>query len=72
MLAFIARHLERADQITRLIDIEFNALRSAAAMDAEIDAGQTVDGILRRAFLDWMQREIAALRDGIVTWLSGG
>jgi hypothetical protein len=43
-----ARHLERADEITRPIDTAFNALLSAAAMDAEIDAGQTVDGILRR------------------------
>ena len=148
-------HLERADQITRLIDIKFNALVSPAATDAAIDAGewnvllraaagyhayrreyphgyvprevagflllngsfprsaglnlaqldwhlsqlrsrynlrgclpalgrldhlrtmlasQTVDDILGRGlspFLDWLQREIAALHDDIVTQLCG-
>ena len=34
----LGRHLERTDQITRLIDIKFNALLPAA--DAVIDAGQ--------------------------------
>lgn len=36
----LGRHLERADQITRLIDTKFNALRPATATDSEIDAGQ--------------------------------
>ena len=35
----IGRHLERADQVTRLLDIKFNPLLRSAA-DAEIDAGQ--------------------------------
>jgi uncharacterized alpha-E superfamily protein len=36
----LGRHLERADQITRLIDTKFNALLPAAATDAAIDAGE--------------------------------
>jgi uncharacterized alpha-E superfamily protein len=152
----MGRHLERADQITRLLDARFNALLPSASTDAAIDAGgwnellraaagyhayrrehphgyvprevagflllngafprsaglslaqldwhlttlrsryslrgctpaltrldhlrtmlasQTVDDILRRGlspFLDWMQREIAALHDDIVTRLCGG
>lgn len=151
----MGRHLERADQITRLIDTKFNALLPSAA-DATIDAGQwnellraaagyhayrreyphgyvprevagflllnaafprsaglslaqldwhlttlrsryhlrgcaqalarldnlqtmlasqTVDDILGRGlspFLDWMQKEIAALHGDIVTRLCGG
>ena len=35
----MGRHLERADQITRLIDTKFNALLPPAATDAAIDAG---------------------------------
>jgi uncharacterized alpha-E superfamily protein len=152
----LGRHLERADQITRLIDAKFNALMPAAATDAGIDAGewnellraagiyhayrrefphgyvlrevagflllnggfprsvrlnlaqadwhltqlrgryhlrgttppltrldhlqtllgsQTVDDILTRGlspFLDWMQRQVAALHDDITTYLCGG
>jgi uncharacterized alpha-E superfamily protein len=152
----LGRHLERADQITRLIDTKFNALLPTAATDAAIDAGewnellraaagyhayrreyphgyvprevagflllngafprsaglslaqldwhltllrsryhlrgsapalgrlynlrtmlasQTVDDILDRGlspFLDWMQREIAALHADIMTQLCGG
>jgi uncharacterized alpha-E superfamily protein len=152
----LGRHLERADQITRLIDTKFNALLPDAAKDAAIDAGewnellraaagyhayrrafphgyvprevagflllhgafprsaglslaqadwhlsqlrsryhlrgcspalarldhlrtmlasQTVDDILGRGlspFLDWMQREIAALHIDIMTHLCGG
>ena len=152
----MGRHLERADQITRLIDTKFNALLPAAATDASIDAGewnallraaagyhayrreyphgyvprevagflllnaafprsaglslaqldwhlttlrsryhlrgcapalgrldnlktmlasQTVDDILGRGlspFLDWVQSEIAALHEDIVTQLCGG
>jgi uncharacterized alpha-E superfamily protein len=152
----MGRHLERADQITRLIDTKFNAIMPTAAADDAIDAGewnellraaagyhayrresphgyvprevagflllnaafprsaklslaqldwhltmlrsryhlrgcapalgrldhlqtmlasQTVDDILGRGlspFLDWMQREIAALYDDIVTHLCGG
>jgi uncharacterized alpha-E superfamily protein len=151
----VGRHLERADQITRLIDTKFNALLPSAT-DASIDAGewnallraaagyhayrreyphgyvprevagflllnaafprsvglslaqldwhlttlrsryhlrgcllalqrldhlqtmlasQTVDDILGRGlspFLDWVQREIAALHEDIVTQLCGG
>ena len=36
----MGRHLERADQITRLIDTKFNALLPSAATDAAIDAGE--------------------------------
>jgi uncharacterized alpha-E superfamily protein len=36
----LGRHLERADQITRLIDTKFNALMPATASDAAIDAGE--------------------------------
>jgi uncharacterized alpha-E superfamily protein len=36
----LGRHLERADQITRLIDTKFNALLPSAATDAAIDAGE--------------------------------
>ncbi len=36
----MGRHLERADQITRLIDTKFNALLPPAATDAAIDAGE--------------------------------
>ena len=152
----MGRHLERADQITRLIDTKFNALLPLAAADAVIDAGewnellraaagyhayrreyphgyvphevagflllntafprsaglslaqldwhlstlrsryylrgcapalgrldhlrtmlasQTVEDILGRGlspFLDWVQREIAALHEDIVTQLCGG
>jgi uncharacterized alpha-E superfamily protein len=149
----IGRHLERADQITRLIDTKFNALsateavidagqwnellraaagyhayrreyphgyvprevagflllntafpRSAGLSLAQLDwhlttlrsryhlrgctqalgrldnlqtmlASQTVDDILGRGlspFLDWMQRELAALHEDIVTQLCGG
>jgi uncharacterized alpha-E superfamily protein len=152
----IGRHLERADQITRLIDTKFNALQPSTAGDATIDAGewnellraaagyhayrreyphgyvarevasflllnaafprsaalslaqldwhltalrsryhlrgcapalgrldhlqtmlasQTVDDILTRGlspFLDWVQREIGALHDDVVTHLCGG
>ena len=149
----IGRHLERADQITRLIDTKFNAMMPAVS-EAAIDAGQwnellraaagyhayrrehphgyepgevagflllntafprsaglslaqldwhlttlrtryhlrctqalarldelqsmlslqTIDEILRRGlstFLDWMQRELAALNDEIMTQLCG-
>ena len=152
----MGRHLERADQITRLIDTKFNALLPSATTDAAIDAGewnallraaagyhayrreyphgyvprevagflllnaafprsaglslaqldwhlttlrsryhlhgclqalqrldhlqtmlasQTVDDILGRGlspFLDWVQSEIAALHEDIVTQLCGG
>jgi len=152
----IGRHLERADQITRLIDTKFDALMPTAVADAVIDAGewnellraaagyhayrreyphgyvarevagflllnsafprstalslaqldwhlttlrsryhlrgcaqalerldhlrtmlasQTVDDILGRGlspFLDWVQTEVAALHDDIVTQLCGG
>jgi uncharacterized alpha-E superfamily protein len=152
----LGRHLERTDQITRLIDTKFNALLPAATNDAAIDAGewnellraaagyhayrrehlhgyvprevagflllngafprsaglslaqldwhltqlrsryhlrgcapalgrldhlrtmlasQTVDDILDRGlspFLDWMQREMAALHGDIMTNLCGG
>jgi uncharacterized alpha-E superfamily protein len=152
----MGRHLERADQITRLIDTKFNALMPAAATDAAVDEGQwnevlraaagyhayrreyphgyvprevagflllnaafprsaalslaqldwhlttlrsryhlrgcapalqrldhlktmlasqTMDDILGRGlspFLDWVQREIAALHEDIVTRLCGG
>jgi uncharacterized alpha-E superfamily protein len=152
----MGRHLERADQITRLIDTKFNALLPPAATDAAIDAGewnallraaagyhayrreyphgyvprevagflllnttfprsaglslaqldwhltalrsryylrgcapalgrldnlqsmlssQTVDDILGRGlspFLDWMQRELGALHEDIMTGLCGG
>ena len=152
----MGRHLERADQITRLIDTKFNALLPPAATDAMIDAGewnallraaagyhayrreyphgyvprevagflllngafprsvglnlaqldwhlttlrsryhlrgcapalgrldnlrtmlasQTVDDILGRGlspFLDWMQREVGALHEDIMTGLCGG
>jgi uncharacterized alpha-E superfamily protein len=152
----LGRHLERADQITRLIDTKFNALVPSVAADAAIDAGewnellraaagyhayrrefphgyvprevagflllhgafprsaglnlaqadwhltqlrsryhlrgcapalsrldhlhtmlasQTVDDILGRGlspFLDWVQREIAALHGDIMTHLCGG
>jgi uncharacterized alpha-E superfamily protein len=152
----LGRHLERADQITRLIDTKFNALMPTAATDAAIDAGewsellraaggyhayrreyphgyvpreiagflllngafprsaglslaqldwhltqlrsryylrgctpalgrldhlqtmlasQTVDDILGRGlspFLDWVQREVAALHGDIMTHLCGG
>ncbi len=36
----MGRHLERTDQITRLIDTKFNALLPLAATDAVIDAGE--------------------------------
>ena len=36
----IGRHLERTDQITRLIDTKFNALLPSASTDAAIDAGE--------------------------------
>ena len=36
----LGRHLERADQITRLMDTKFNAMLSPAATDAAIDAGE--------------------------------
>jgi uncharacterized alpha-E superfamily protein len=36
----MGRHLERADQITRLIDTKFNALLPPATTDAAIDAGE--------------------------------
>ncbi len=37
----IGKHLERADQVTRLLDIKFNPLlRPAIDADAEVDAGQ--------------------------------
>jgi uncharacterized alpha-E superfamily protein len=36
----LGRHLERADQITRLIDTKFNALLPSTATDAAIDAGE--------------------------------
>ena len=36
----LGRHLERTDQITRLIDTKFNALLPTAATDAAIDAGE--------------------------------
>lgn len=152
----LGRHLERADQVTRLIDTKFNALLPAAKTEAAIDAGewnellraasgyhayrreyphgyvprevagflllhgafprsaglnlaqadwhltqlrsryhlrgcvpalarldhlrtmlasQTVDDILGRGlspFLDWVQGEIAALTDDIMTHLCGG
>jgi len=44
----MGRHLERADQMTRLIDIKFSALWSPAATDSEIDAGEW-DVLLRAA-----------------------
>ena len=42
MLAFLydRRHLEHADQITRLIDAKFDALIPTAVADAVIDAGE--------------------------------
>ena len=36
----MGRHLERADQITRLIDTKFNALMPSVRPDAAIDAGE--------------------------------
>jgi uncharacterized alpha-E superfamily protein len=36
----MGRHLERADQITRLIDTKFNALWPSAGKEAAIDAGE--------------------------------
>jgi uncharacterized alpha-E superfamily protein len=36
----LGRHLERADQITRLIDTKFNAIMPAARADAAVDTGQ--------------------------------
>ena len=36
----LGRHLERTDQITRLIDTKFNALLPSATTDAVIDAGE--------------------------------
>ena len=36
----LGRHLERTDQITRLIDTKFDALLPATATDAAIDAGE--------------------------------
>jgi len=36
----LGRHLERTDQITRLIDTKFNALLPSAKTDAAIDAGE--------------------------------
>jgi uncharacterized alpha-E superfamily protein len=138
----LGRHLERADQITRLIDTKFNALFPTVSTEAVIDAGewneyphgyvptevvgflllhgafprsaglnlaqtdwhltqlrsryhlrgcfpalarldhlrtmlasQTADDILGRGlspFLDWVQREIAALSEDIMTHLCGG
>ena len=44
----MGRHLERADQITRLIDTKFNALVPSAATDAAIDAGEW-NALLRAA-----------------------
>jgi uncharacterized alpha-E superfamily protein len=44
----LGRHLERTDQITRLIDTKFNALLPAAATDATIDAGEC-NALLRAA-----------------------
>jgi uncharacterized alpha-E superfamily protein len=44
----LGRHLERTDQITRLIDTKFNALLPAAATDATIDAGEW-NALLRAA-----------------------
>ena len=44
----MGRHLERADQITRLIDTKFNALLPSAATDAVIDAGEW-NALLRAA-----------------------
>ena len=44
----LGRHLERTDQITRLIDTKFNALRPRAATDAAIDAGEW-NALLRAA-----------------------
>ena len=44
----LGRHLERADQITRLIDTKFNALLPPAATDAAIDAGEW-NALLRAA-----------------------
>jgi uncharacterized alpha-E superfamily protein len=44
----LGRHLERTDQITRLIDTKFNALLPASATDAAIDAGEW-NALLRAA-----------------------
>ncbi len=44
----LGRHLERTDQITRLIDTKFNALLPDAATDATIDAGEC-NALLRAA-----------------------
>ena len=44
----LGRHLERTDQITRLIDTKFNALMPASASDAAIDAGEW-NALLRAA-----------------------
>jgi uncharacterized alpha-E superfamily protein len=44
----LGRHLERTDQITRLIDTKFNALLPRAATDAAIDAGEW-NALLRAA-----------------------
>jgi len=42
------RHLERTDQITRLIDTKFNTLLPTEAADAELDAGEW-NALLRAA-----------------------
>ncbi len=44
----LGRHLERTDQITRLIDTKFNALLPPSANDAAIDAGEW-NALLRAA-----------------------
>jgi len=44
----MGRHLERADQITRLIDSRFNPLLPVAATDAAVDAGEW-NALLRAA-----------------------
>lgn len=44
----LGRHLERTDQITRLIDTKFNALLPTSAADAAIDAGEW-NALLRAA-----------------------
>jgi uncharacterized alpha-E superfamily protein len=44
----LGRHLERTDQITRLIDTKFNALLPVSTADAAIDAGEW-NALLRAA-----------------------
>ena len=56
----LGRHLERADQITRLIDTKFNALLPLAATDAVIDAGEWNAAAARRCRLPCLSSRISA------------